>query len=237
VGYGSSRQPAGLFPEEAACPAEPAAPRPGWPHRDYTALRYAAPETAQDSAGSTVIPAARAASKRGHADVRRRSAAGSMVTAVANTKNGQQDVDPLVVSSPGQRRPETQAEDRGGEHSEQLGVTGEQAPDPGERHHDVPHLGTGQQNFEVNAAADAKMQAEPKHRAGLDDLRRGPVCLLIPGYRREWHAGASAGGLLTRRRNLSRAVAADGHIWNMRGLILAAGEMSDRVQPGGMRKL
>ena len=38
-------QEAGLVPEGAACPAEPAVPRPGWPPLpgDYTVLRYAAP--------------------------------------------------------------------------------------------------------------------------------------------------------------------------------------------------
>ena len=38
-------QEAGLVPEGAACPAEPVAPRPGWPPLpgDYTVLRYAAP--------------------------------------------------------------------------------------------------------------------------------------------------------------------------------------------------
>ena len=38
-------QSAGLVPEGAACPAEPAVPRPGWPPLagDYTVLRYAGP--------------------------------------------------------------------------------------------------------------------------------------------------------------------------------------------------
>ena len=41
----SALQAAGLVPEGAACPAEPALPRPGWPPLagDYTVLRYAAP--------------------------------------------------------------------------------------------------------------------------------------------------------------------------------------------------
>jgi len=41
----SALQDAGLMPEGAACPAEPAVPRPGWPPLpgDYTALRYGAP--------------------------------------------------------------------------------------------------------------------------------------------------------------------------------------------------
>jgi hypothetical protein len=77
-------------------------------------------ETAQDSAGSTVIPAARAASKR----PRRRETAqrGGLDGHLGSEhQNGQQDVDPLVVSSPGQRRPETQAEDRGGEQASSSG--------------------------------------------------------------------------------------------------------------------
>src|SRR6185437_8433717 len=45
--------------------------------------RYA---TAQDRAGSTVTPARTAARMRGHAAAARRSARGSMVTAVANTR-------------------------------------------------------------------------------------------------------------------------------------------------------
>ena len=38
-------QPAGLVPEGAGCPDEPAVPRPGWPPLpgDYTVLRYSAP--------------------------------------------------------------------------------------------------------------------------------------------------------------------------------------------------
>ena len=43
-------------------------------------------ETAHDSAGSTGIPAARAVSRDSQVRVRLRSAAGSMVTAVAKTK-------------------------------------------------------------------------------------------------------------------------------------------------------
>ena len=70
-------------------------------------------ETAQDNAGSTVIPAASAASRDRHVVVRRRSAAGSIVTAVAKTRTASRMLIPWwpasQASGAGTDRPRTAA--------------------------------------------------------------------------------------------------------------------------------
>ena len=80
----------------------------------------------QDNAGSAVGPMASVTSRGRQAAAARRSAAGSMVTAVAKTSTAQQDVDALPGGQPGQRPLHGQPDDRRGEHRCEFGVPGQQ---------------------------------------------------------------------------------------------------------------
>jgi hypothetical protein len=81
-------------------------------------------------------------------------------------QDGPQDVDPLVASSPGQRRLESQAENRGSEDSEQLGVADEQAPDPGEQQHNLPHLVTMKASEMVQSSLSEHAALRSRHAHG-----------------------------------------------------------------------
>ncbi len=82
-------------------------------------------ETAQESAGSTVMPTASAASSERQACARRRERGRVDRDRGGEDQDRQQHVDSLVAGQPGQRPLHGQAEDRRHEHSDELGVAGD----------------------------------------------------------------------------------------------------------------